>query len=167
MTDHKFTDEQIIKALECCRDFGDCSLCPYEGATFDDDPDCAEKMHTDALALINRQKAVEDNLRKRIDDLEHTLAGVMWSVDKWLDGTDLKQDEVKRAIRMREKTLEIVERLEEENEFLKSLDENKIRAEAIKKFAERVKAHTRHLFSGVDVAHIVDELVEMTEVDNG
>jgi hypothetical protein len=63
MTDHKFTVDEIIKALECCRDFGDCSLCPYAGATFEDEPDCAEKMHTDALALINRQKVEIESLK--------------------------------------------------------------------------------------------------------
>lgn len=39
------------------------------------------------------------------------------------------------------------------------------RTDSAREFAERVKAHTRHLFSGVDVANIVDDLVkrEMTE----
>ena len=41
--------------------------------------------------------------------LEYTLVGVMHSVDKWLEGEELEQDEVGRAITMREKTLQIVE----------------------------------------------------------
>ena len=40
---------------------------------------------------------------KRIGELELTLQGVMWFVDKWLDGAELEQDEVNRAITMREK----------------------------------------------------------------
>lgn len=44
-------------------------------------------------------------------DLEYTLLGVMHSVDKWLDGAELEQDEVNRAATMREKTLRIVEGL--------------------------------------------------------
>ena len=67
MTGHKFIDEEVIKALECCRDFGDCSLCPYDGAVFDEEPDCAEKLHTDALDLINRQKAEIKGLSVELD----------------------------------------------------------------------------------------------------
>ena len=44
-----------------------------------------------------------------VDNLEYTLMGVMHSVDKWLEGDELKQDEVNRAITMREKTLRIIE----------------------------------------------------------
>lgn len=167
MTDHKFTDDEIIHSLKVCSNDGDCSEClinPHKGNY----GYCTSLAIKAALDLINRQKAVEENLRKRIDDLEHTLAGVMWSVDKWLDGADLKQDEVNRAIRMREKTLEIVERLEEENEFLKSLDENKIRAEAIKEFAERLRKRARvplgTLYGAMVYLKDIDTLVkEMTE----
>lgn len=48
------------------------------------------------------------------DKLEYTLMGVMHSVDKWLDGKELKQNEVDRAATMREKTLRIVERKQAE-----------------------------------------------------
>lgn len=66
MADQKNKYEQVIKALECCRDFGDCSLCPYERATYGDELDCIENMHTDALALIIRQNT-------EIADLQDTL----------------------------------------------------------------------------------------------
>ena len=63
--------------------------------------------------------------KSEVDRLELTLQGVMWSVDKWLDGEELKQDEVNRAITMREKTLRIIEdakseieRLEKDNKKL-------------------------------------------------
>lgn len=57
MSDQKNKYGQVIKALECCRDFGDCSLCPYERATYGDELDCTENMHTDALSVIIRQNA--------------------------------------------------------------------------------------------------------------
>ena len=47
--------------------------------------------------------------QKRAKQLEYVLLGVMHSVDKWLDGDELEQDEVNRAATMREKTLRIVE----------------------------------------------------------
>ena len=47
--------------------------------------------------------------REEVDKLDYTLLGVMHSVDKWLDGDELEQDEVNRAITMREKALRIIE----------------------------------------------------------
>ena len=63
---------------------------------------------------INRQQA-------EIDNLTYTLWGVMHSVDKWLDGVELEQDEVNRAVTMREKTLRIVEEKQAEIERLKDI----------------------------------------------
>ena len=62
------TDEQIIKALDCCHsEFGNmCSICPL----FDPDNDyCEDELHKDALNLINRQKAELERLKKNIDGL--------------------------------------------------------------------------------------------------
>lgn len=67
-----------------------------------------------------RWEIAYDELDKEKHDIELTLVGVMFSVDKWLDGAELELDEVNRAITMREKTLRIVEKLTEENERLKS-----------------------------------------------
>ena len=59
------TDNEIIKALECCRDndnnlnmekcFG---VCPYDG-------ECAGKFMQDALSLITRQKEEIERLKNR------------------------------------------------------------------------------------------------------
>lgn len=57
----------------------------------------------------------------KISELEYTLLGVMHSVDKWLDGEELNHDEVTRAATMREKTLQIVEKLIAEKERLQCL----------------------------------------------
>lgn len=50
------TDEQIIKALDCCHsELGNmCSICPL----FDPDNDyCEDELHKNTLNLINRQAA--------------------------------------------------------------------------------------------------------------
>ena len=47
-------------------------------------------------------------LGKQRDDLELTLEGVMWNVDKWLEGNELNQDPVNKAITMREKILKLL-----------------------------------------------------------
>ena len=111
---------------------------------------------------------------KRINELELTLAGVMWSVDKWLDGEELEQDEVNRAIKMREKTLRIVEekdaeieRLQKHNTKMARKHYQDGRAEAITEFAERIKRYYGNLpgkTSGGCVEYYVDQIVkEMTE----
>ena len=50
------TDEQIIKALDCCHsELGNmCSICPLLDP---DDDYCEDELHKNALNLINRQKA--------------------------------------------------------------------------------------------------------------
>lgn len=52
------TDEQIIKALECCMYGHECEGCPYIGEGL-----CSDKMKKDALDLINRQKAEIERLK--------------------------------------------------------------------------------------------------------
>ncbi len=44
-----------------------------------------------------------------LENQAYIILGVMHSVDKWLDGKELEQDEVNRAATMREKTLRIIE----------------------------------------------------------
>ena len=62
MTDHKFTDDDVIKALECCAYKSTCEECPYyqQGAS------CLD-VEVDALDLINRQKAEIERLYKEIE----------------------------------------------------------------------------------------------------
>lgn len=64
MTEHKFTDEEIIKALECCMRGNHCEgYCPYDDE-YDDFEECTSKLTKDALDLINRQKAELEDLRE-------------------------------------------------------------------------------------------------------
>ena len=75
MTDHKFTDEEVIKALECCilRKQYRCEnrKCPlyYETTKYSD---CTEMLVENALDLINRQKAEIERLRSQLDCYEET-----------------------------------------------------------------------------------------------
>lgn len=57
------TDNEIIKALECCNGWdGRCLNCPLnrEGTN------CKEKLNSYAFDLINRQKAEIERLERRI-----------------------------------------------------------------------------------------------------
>lgn len=62
-----------------------------------------------ALRDVKAQPTADVVPRAEFDKLEYALLGVMHSVDKWLEGEELNQDEVNRAATMREKTMRIVE----------------------------------------------------------
>lgn len=59
MTDKKLTDNEIIRALECCGD-KICSKCP----AFSEDIECSEKNIKKAIDLITRQQAEIDEFMK-------------------------------------------------------------------------------------------------------
>ena len=63
------TDEQIIKALECCAtdDGNDCFQCPYGNIVYKSgNGGCVNRCRKDALALINRQKAEIERLKGEV-----------------------------------------------------------------------------------------------------
>ena len=70
------TDEQIIKALECCAtdDGDDCFQCPYGNIVYKPgNGGCVNRCRKDALNLINRQKARTKELEERISYLEESI----------------------------------------------------------------------------------------------
>ena len=67
MTDKKFTDEEIIEALECHINADDCESCGIFGRHW-----CDEIILTKlVLDLINRQKAEVEKLKRKNDILSH------------------------------------------------------------------------------------------------
>lgn len=109
----------------------------------------------------NDVKELSDNnerLRAEVEDLEYKLAGVMHFVDKWLEGDELNQDEVNRAITMREKTLKLVEDLDWKADFLeqsynaleKEVEQSKreVAKEIITEIKEKLKAINREIANG-------------------
>ena len=61
------TDNEIIKALECCKNKR-CVNCPYDDIA-DTFSECSAKLVKDALDLINRQKAEIENKNRQIGEL--------------------------------------------------------------------------------------------------
>lgn len=59
MTDKTFTDEEIVKALECCFAISSCDGCPLQ-VPFE--PGCVGVVGAQAFSLINRQKAEIERL---------------------------------------------------------------------------------------------------------
>lgn len=80
---------------------------------FDIATDLAVRLRS--LAGLTDNEEVEDLNRAAkeaadmLDNQAYIILGVMHSVDKWLDGEELEQDEVNRAATMREKVLRIIE----------------------------------------------------------
>lgn len=66
MTEHKFTDEEIIRALECCvaGRVANCDECPFDKCCTDG----TNKMLNNALDLINRQRAEIDWLTSAVNN---------------------------------------------------------------------------------------------------
>ena len=66
------TDNEIIKALECCQTEYDrnCKECPYERykTHYISTITCSSRMRADLLDLINRQKAEIERLQKHIQE---------------------------------------------------------------------------------------------------
>lgn len=123
------TAEEIMKGLECCGESQDCTQdnmpkCPYyEKET------CLIELVDDALALIKQLQAENVEKDQRIRQLEaeryvldYTLAGVMHSVDKWLDVEPYKMDgptgndAVTRSVLAREIALKAIEQAQAERD---------------------------------------------------
>ena len=65
MPDKKLTDNEIVKALECCKsDTVLCNECPYDKIG-----ECIEKMCADSIDLINRQKAEIEQLQTLVNEM--------------------------------------------------------------------------------------------------
>ena len=67
MTEREYTDEEVIKALECCIN-DNCDNCP------DTFGNCEHNAMRNALDLINRQKAEIDILVRKHDTLLDEIA---------------------------------------------------------------------------------------------
>lgn len=153
------TDNETIKALEWCEQFEHNIVFKGNG-----DEKCVQALQMmvvikHALKEYNRQKAENK-------DLFYKLTGVMHSVDKWLDGDELKGDEVRRACTMREKLLRITEQQKAEIEELRAnynylfKTMPHMKTEAIKEFAERLKDKRDGGTYPYVLVNVIDNLVK-------
>lgn len=132
------TDEQIVKALECCMAGGLCHECPCYGGA------CVVGGGY-ALALIQRQKDENDRLIELNSML--TEAGQSWEqryktaradADYWKAETKTARSEIDDAVR-------------------------EARADAVREFAERLKAmhiNGRTFVTFDDVDYVLREMTE-------
>lgn len=70
------TDNQIVKALECCAGCvkaATCRRCPYRKR----EGDCIVRLSRDAIDLINRQQAEIERLEKDKENLAYSFANAV------------------------------------------------------------------------------------------
>lgn len=72
------TDNEIIKALECCDNDKQCTECPMN----DSYPFCDDVIGGIALDLINRQKAENSNLTSRLTSLQNDLTSAKAEIER-------------------------------------------------------------------------------------
>ena len=71
-------DNEIIKALECCKstDYEQCKECPLNtGRDF-----CSEKLHGESLEIIKRQKTEIDILIRKNETLKDEISELQYEI---------------------------------------------------------------------------------------
>ena len=144
------TDNEIIKALECCRQKEEhCHICPYNPID-----DCCRHLLKDALDLINRHnadiKGLEDSERIGDQLIERQRAEIerLQKSNEEMFCTISKQDAEITQLQKR-----IVFWREDMN-----YQPEKERTEAIKEFAKRLKSEMYTV--GFDIDNLVKEMTE-------
>ena len=128
------TDEQIIKALECCAtdDGDDCFQCPYGNIVYKSgNGGCVNRCRKDALDLVNRQKKEIGRLKRKNTILSKNADTA------FQDGLDENRDLFKKEV------------------------EPEIRNEAIKEFAKFLIEKSKD--GKIFISDIPDYVKEMTE----
>ena len=126
------TDNEIIKALECCIE-GWCEKCPYGDR--DDVVACQQQNGIDALNLINRQKAEKEALIAGQETLQKYIAEQKAEIERLQNELDIRPPASASYLFKKAELDEMLIRAIGAEEAYKA----KIKAEAIKEFAERLE----------------------------
>lgn len=108
--DEKMTDNEIIKALECCKDSescADCYECPY--AECANTNGCLGELIADTINLINRQQTEIDILIRKKETLRDEIAEQQAEIERLKKGW--KADVILTADAKAEARKEFAERL--------------------------------------------------------
>ena len=137
------TDEQIVKALECCSKENECQVCPYGAACLDDK--YVSILSKDALDLIKRQKAEVAELKSELILKTNDYELLKTAYEKAENVSVGRKDRLMKAVvELQEAKAEIDElrkRIVFWREDLNYQPEAE-RAKAIKEFVERLKTNS-------------------------
>lgn len=143
------TDNEIIKALECCftRGFDEstCYECPFYTAT----AKCTEDLRDSALDLINRQKAEIERLEKEKQDIKDKYD---CQQTVYCDLSDIIKEKCKELeLANADKVIAETHEKAAKEMFVDVTQQLKTaKSEAIKEFAERLKSISIGLEIGDD-----------------
>ena len=163
------TDKEIIQALECCKmpvGSGSCNDCPFdyqrEKQLTSTDESCTTLMFDYALDLINRQQAEIENYSNNTK----TMSDSIYKTQKLIES---QQAEIERLSDLLKRNKRHTDRIR----LITAETAKKIKAEAIKEFAERLDewlkddvtllTQQRYIMEGA----IEKTYLEMVGEDNG
>lgn len=149
------TDNEIIKALECCQKNVLCEQCPLNEKS-----SCINKLSTYALDFIARQQAEIERLKDEVSKTRRKA--LLEAKSKFAGHSDYHGDTILcKLICMAEG---------KEVEIATPLDKSEIKSEAIKEFVEKLhdKAHYSEDFNEMavycfDIDNLLKEMVGDTE----
>ncbi len=91
------TDEQIIKALECCIAHENCEEVSCEFCPYERDLNCTGVMMQNAIDLINRQKAEIESLKQIIDEEDNEILELQKRIIFWREDLNYQPEKIKSA----------------------------------------------------------------------
>ena len=106
MNEKKLTDEDVVKALECCSKSWDCNNCKRNKEN-NNRFICSENLMKDCLDLIHRLQGENERLTEKNESLEERNRILKKYKSMWAE-LDTKNAEIQKQ----------VEKLKEENEYL-------------------------------------------------
>ncbi len=169
--ENKFTDNEIVKALECCcksntNDYY-CEDCPYEHIEL-----CAAVVSKDALDFINRQKT--ENERLNVE-----LVGMRGACESYKIHYDNARAEIEKLKEQLDGETVKNMRLGHEVERLNAVSEicgdchkqyaekiERAKSEARKELADNIINSVYGFYSSIGIREVVEEIVKKMEGEN-
>ena len=134
MPDKKLTDNEIIKALECCSEpYCNDNQCPLHKNTINT-KDCITQLSTNALDLINRLEGENKKNETIIRFADKTIESLKAEVERLKANEEMAEGYADALVEM-------------------------TKTEAYKEFAERLREKTKWLFSSVSINNEIDNLL--------
>ncbi len=146
------TDNEIIKALKCCKDLK-CSECPKKGNLFV--TDCDVKLCDEVLELIKRQQAEIEELKAKNEKIYKAWSEDLQDKIKFIH----EQNEQLDDLRLEKYGIKAINKAVPTTRAVKRYIELK----AYKEFAERLKEKSVFLEDG---ERYIGDAVKAKDIDN-
>lgn len=149
------SDSEIVKALECCsmQSYPACCECPYHEQY--SNKGCITKRNADIADLINRQKAEIDGLQQLVNlsiDMQNEMTDTIINLEELLAEKNAEIERLEDLLKRHQRNTDRIRLITAETA-------KKIKAEAYKEFAERLKdMHKCNTTSVVSLVTVFDNI---------